>query len=348
MADLCVAHLVRKQNGPEPLRRFLESYREHDAGVEHDLLLILKGFDSVKELKSVIDDLYDNKLLYIRLNDKGFDIGPYIDAVKAFNYKHFCFINSFSTILCDNWLNYMYRYILEEKVGLVGATGSWGSPHSHEMLFMGKESRYRDFIDLNYAGEPDYRLPEGGAWDPPPFAVAHPFLWKLAPRRLIGKVIRRLGRSVSWRPRQGPVIDVHQSHLNDFNPFPSYHVRTNSFLVSGELFRKLPRHKFLTKYDAYRFESGKNSLTNRVLAMGHDVLVIGRDGRAYAREEWPESTTFWQRDQSNLIVADSQTNAYFYGSTKKREFLSHFAWCERADPFPMMAAMEPSREADSR
>ena len=46
MPDLALVHLVRKANGPEPFREFLESYRAADAGADHDLVLLLKGFDS--------------------------------------------------------------------------------------------------------------------------------------------------------------------------------------------------------------------------------------------------------------------------------------------------------------
>ena len=44
MPDICVVHLVRKKNGMEPFRSFLESYLENPAGVDHELLILYKGF----------------------------------------------------------------------------------------------------------------------------------------------------------------------------------------------------------------------------------------------------------------------------------------------------------------
>ena len=55
MADLALVHLVRKANGPEPFRRFLESYRAVDAGAPHDLVLLLKGFASQQEADTLAE-----------------------------------------------------------------------------------------------------------------------------------------------------------------------------------------------------------------------------------------------------------------------------------------------------
>ncbi len=45
MRDLAVVYLARGANGPEPLRHFLASYRDHPAGADHDLYVAFKGYD---------------------------------------------------------------------------------------------------------------------------------------------------------------------------------------------------------------------------------------------------------------------------------------------------------------
>jgi hypothetical protein len=44
MSELTVVHLARGSNGPAPLERFLESYRAHDAGAPHKLLVVFKSY----------------------------------------------------------------------------------------------------------------------------------------------------------------------------------------------------------------------------------------------------------------------------------------------------------------
>jgi hypothetical protein len=59
--------------------------------------------------------------------DTGFDIGPYFAAAQEFAAPHFCFLNSFSVVLADDWLATLHGHVLRDGVGLVGATGSWES-----------------------------------------------------------------------------------------------------------------------------------------------------------------------------------------------------------------------------
>jgi hypothetical protein len=132
MADICVAHLARASNAPEPFRNFLESYDRNDGGLKHDLLVIFKGFDEGKEPAEYERLLvpYPHESLFVP--DHGFDVDAYFAAAKSFNYRYFCFLNSFSLILDKNWLSKMYRAMSERDVGLVGATGSYESMYTDQ------------------------------------------------------------------------------------------------------------------------------------------------------------------------------------------------------------------------
>src|SRR6185295_8643964 len=98
MSEICVAHLVREKNGITPFKAFLDSYRENSGGTEHELLLIFKGFD-----EPVVPDEYRAQLEGISyrtlfLPDEGFDVIPYFQAARRFDYQYFCFLNSFSVL----------------------------------------------------------------------------------------------------------------------------------------------------------------------------------------------------------------------------------------------------------
>jgi len=123
-SSVAVVHLVRRCNGVEPLQQFLNSYDQHPAGVDHDLILIFKGFESA------IDPMYEKMLegrqfSSIYVSDVGFDLVPYIRAASEFPHDYFCFLNSFSVILDKNWLARLYESILKPDVGIAGASGSW-------------------------------------------------------------------------------------------------------------------------------------------------------------------------------------------------------------------------------
>ena len=67
-------------------------------------------------------------------------------------------------------------------------------------------------------------------------------------------------------------------------------------------------------------------MTNQIRRMGLQTLVIGRNGRAYAPDEWCKSNTFWQNNQSNLLVADNQTIKFARADIEEKGRLAKIAW----------------------
>lgn len=131
--SICVVHLVRASNGIAPFQEFIKSYTQNRAGQPHDLLIIFKGFkdvSGVSEYREILNGI-EYKSMFIR--DWGYDIRAYTLAIEKFNYSYFYFFNSFSIILDDDWLCKMYLHISDEKVGLVGATGSYQSVYTYSL-----------------------------------------------------------------------------------------------------------------------------------------------------------------------------------------------------------------------
>ena len=127
MPDICVVHLVRKKNGIEPFHNFIKSYLENSAGVDHELLILYKGFTGKTDILPYENVLSDVPHSLLEIADRGFDLRSYFVAAEACRNKYCCFINSFSVILDKDWLLKLYKNISQPGVGLVGVTGSWGS-----------------------------------------------------------------------------------------------------------------------------------------------------------------------------------------------------------------------------
>jgi hypothetical protein len=119
-----------------------------------------------------------------------------------------------------------------------------------------------------------------------------------------------------------------------FPPYPNPHLRTNAFMVGRDFLLRLKGLDIRQKWDAYRFESGKASLTRQALSAGAAVLVVGRDGAAYEPKDWSAAKTFWMSDQENLLASDNQTRAYSDGDRVAREFLAFSAWRRWPDGSP--------------
>jgi hypothetical protein len=274
MPEICVVHLVWGPLGASQFAEFIASYRAHDAGVEHDLLVVFKEVGDAVQLagyEALLEGI-DYKSLF--LGSEGFDILPYFIAARAFDYRYFCFLNSYSVILAEGWLRLLLTH-LRRGAGVVGATASF-------------ESYYTNL------------------------ARSRPRLGVRNPRSSVRNY-------AAWRRR----LKEAREH---FAPFPNRHLRTNCFALARELMLKLAFRGEAVKMDSLKFESGKDGLTRQVVALGLPVLVVGRDGAAYASEQWRESRTFRSGGQTNLLVADNRTRQYAEADAQTKVFLERCAW----------------------
>jgi hypothetical protein len=275
MPEICVVHLVWIPLGAAQFAEFIASYRAHEAGVEHDLLIIFKELEHADQLRAYEELLAGINYKSLFLGGEGFDLLPYFIAAKKFDYQYFCFLNSYSVILAPNWLRLMFRHLQASGVGLVGATGSYESYYSN----------------LRHCR--------------PRFGV----------RSLLGGV-RKYN---DWRRMLTQARE-------DFAPFPNVHLRTNSFMIARELMCRIEFRGEADKMESLKFESGKDGLTRQVRALNLQVLVVGRDGAAYPKEQWPQSHTFRSGGQRNLLVADNRTRQYDEADAPTKTFLEQCAW----------------------
>jgi hypothetical protein len=300
MPGVAVVHLVRRQNGLAPLERFLESYGAHPAGLAHELVILFKGFrgDGTPGYESLLKGLPHKRVF---VPNRGFDVNAYFAAVERLDYDCFCFLNSYSRILASDWLAKMHRWTAQKGVGLVGATGSYQSLSSAHLDRL-QTLRSLPAVKRFQANVAHVR--------------AEPRFSALA-RRGMNWMLRKAG---VWEP------------VRDFPLFPNYHLRTNAFMGTRQTLCRVRIEPMRIKLSAYKFESGKDSLTNQVLNLGLKALVVGRDGEGYEPERWHLSDTFWQSREENLLVADNQTETYLATEPMGRARLATHAWGEFARP----------------
>jgi hypothetical protein len=126
-APLCVAYLAWTPYGVGCAERFLASYRSHDAGAPHRLLLLLAGPE---------EDRSPWRRLFTEVPHEALDLGTGMDlahyrvAVERVAAARYCFLNTVTEALVDDWLGRIERALLVPGVGMVGATGSYESPNA--------------------------------------------------------------------------------------------------------------------------------------------------------------------------------------------------------------------------
>jgi len=297
-----LVHLIRGQNGPTPVRRFLESYVAHPAGAEHELVLALKGFPSEQDAFRCLAAARGHGLDpdHMILPDDGLDLTAYARAVSRRPADRYCFVNSFSRILADDWLGHLGRALDAPGVQLAGATGSWASHQDYRRYHLGLHSGYDEVFDDREQTR----------------------LGFLALTRQHNPGKRDLGRLPFKLAAAADMIRDRRA----FEPFPSAHLRTNAFIASARLMIALRFPQIRTKQAAYRLEGGTTGLTRRVIDGGGRVVVVDRHGALYDVNAWDRSHTFWAGAQQNLLVADNQTDDYAQAGDAGRRLLTALAW----------------------
>lgn len=127
MKNIAAFYLARRAEGFSKFETFAASYRRHAAGIEHDFIVIAKGFDDSEfiELSRIFDGIPHQM---IRLDDEiGFDLHAYVLAAKMAENSIVCFLNTHTRLRADNWLIQLYTGFKTDGVGLSGAFASYES-----------------------------------------------------------------------------------------------------------------------------------------------------------------------------------------------------------------------------
>ena len=299
---IAVVHLIWGPLGLDPLRRFLASYEAHPAGAEHELVMVLNGVES-DQRAGLEAELARVRHRAIELADPVQDLAAYAQVLERLQHDRVCFVNSHSELLAADWLRKLDGALDEPRTGLVGASGSWASLRSYAFRKLGLPSAY------------------GRVWPRGGDALEE---------------FRRIESERTGAPLPGGARSFVYTALTlaemtfGFTAFPSPHLRTNGFLAERSLLVPLLDTGARRKFNAYRLESGRRSITAQVLESGLRALVVDSEGGVYDSGDWPGSETFWSGAQRRLLIADNQTRIYQSADPRRRTLLAQYAWGEHA------------------
>jgi hypothetical protein len=130
---IAAVYLAWAPLGIEPVRTFLASYREHPAGIEHELVLLLNGAGrggpvDGEERELLLAELGASADRVIVLEQAPMqDLAAYGHAAAMLEHDRVCFLNSYSEILAGGWLASLHEALEQPGVGAVAATGSFES-----------------------------------------------------------------------------------------------------------------------------------------------------------------------------------------------------------------------------
>jgi glycosyltransferase involved in cell wall biosynthesis len=297
--------LARIQQGLELFKNFAQSYRNYPAGISHDLFIICKGFSKQEEFEALQEIFQDipHKIIPVE-DDIGMDLAAYKDASDQVTHPYVCFLNTYSRINSDNWLQKFFSHCEKEDVGLVGATGSFESLYDSSIHLLGNNLflllLQRKKISIFFCHLKNF------------------FLRKIFKRHLSDTFNL-------WRMNTKP--DSFWHFINWIPSFPNPHIRSNAFMLRLKDWQSITEKKPLkTKVDSVLLESGIDSLSDYFLRQGRKILLVGSDGKGYSPLDWPEGGFFRSKNQENLLIKDNHTDCYLGASKSLQTLLHHCTW----------------------
>lgn len=320
---IAVVYLARFAEGVEPVQKFIDSYKKHPAGAPHDLIIVFKGFTaadiSTSPQHKICAEVAHRE---IHIADIGLDLTAYRRAAEDLDHEYICFLNTFSQILSDDWLQKLHGHASRDDVGMVGATGSYESL-GLSMKGMCK-AVYMCCMKIPY--DPLY----ADLWPKQIEEQAPGWLQNARGRWWRRKVYEAIG----WRQKHKRAYHAKfewawtepGKEYAGFPGFPNPHLRSNAFMLKRTAFLSRTPASILTKTQAFRVESGPDSLTAQMHRAHLRTLVVGRNGLAYEPSQWESSDTFRKDAQQNLLVADNQTIAFDNSNDTQRLVMRSWTW----------------------
>lgn len=126
----CAAvYLARDVDGMRWMPRFLASLQRHPAGLDYDLIVILKGH-AEGALPACLHGFRAPGLGQVRtmtFDDNRFATEAFFAAAERFDHKAFVFFVSSSRVLADNWARTIFAPLLDGQARLVGASSGFES-----------------------------------------------------------------------------------------------------------------------------------------------------------------------------------------------------------------------------
>lgn len=139
MKEVTVVYICYVPYGTDHLFRFIESYKQHHAGYDHELCIVFKGMEN-HALDPFLWILAQSKVKYYPLHyaGPGLDISTYQYAARMRKTKYMMFMNSSCQILAHFWLRKYMKHMCD-NVGVLCTTvnieSHYNSVYLHHKLW---------------------------------------------------------------------------------------------------------------------------------------------------------------------------------------------------------------------
>jgi hypothetical protein len=303
-----VSYAIREADGIEKLIEFLESLSHFKISTNTDVVIAVKESSETffMEAKIIVRNaqkiIPSAKLIFIPPG--GFDLGTHYQVALRSKSEVLILMTASSRANALGWDSILLKKFSDPTVGIVGSMYSKESIKSSylEMLDIMLKIKFHIRLDKTEKLMAEIR---GQNYNNSKYSIFH--------NSTVRPFLGILRKWVLYANRGKEPF----SFIGDFPDFPNPHLRTTGFAIRRELLLSVIDEIPQTKSDAFKYESGFQSITRRSLSLGWKVLVVDQQKKFREIDSEKISSTFRVR-KVDSIVTDHESRNFYELSARKR------------------------------
>ncbi|ASY28268.1 hypothetical protein PHILAsVB114_06625 [Candidatus Planktophila limnetica] len=305
-----ISYAIREADGIDKLIDFLDSLVKFEVSTRTDVVIALKESSEKfhKEVQQLVHQTQIPQIKIIFVPSGGYDIGTHHFIAINSNCEVLILMTASSKPNIKNWDALLLKKFEESQVGIVG------SMYSKESI----KTSYFEALDLILKSKLHIELKEKDKITAEIRGIKLKIRKISISEKILSKNLLTIARNlVIYAKRDTEPFN----YVNFFPEFPNPHLRTTGIAIRRKLLIAIIDDIPTVKSDAFRYESGYQSITRRALSLGWRVLVLSADQNYFDFGDKDIKSTF-RVPRVDSIVTDHESRSFHKLNLRMQKVLS--------------------------
>ena len=307
-----ISYAIREADGISNLIDFLNSLSQFKLSPNNQVVIALKEsselfyFEVKKHVQKNKGKIPHVRIMHVPAG--GYDIGSHFHVAMNNSCQVLIFMSASSMANVKGWDIFLTEKFKDSTIGIIG------SMYSNESI----KTSYLDLLDLHLKNKFHIAFSKNDR------AVArirgvhqnYPIYFK-SPGFFLHFLLRNSRRWIMYLNKNKEPFN----YIMSFPDFPNPHIRTTGFAIRRDLFLAVIDRIPENKADAFRFESGYQSIVRRSFNLGWRVLTVDKKQQYFEIDDKSVPSTF-RVVEGDSIVTDHVSRSFHKLSISDQKILS--------------------------
>ena len=305
-----ISYVIREADGIDAFDNFIDSLEKFPIPKSISLYILLKESRELFRLQ-IQNRLQASKIKanIVVGSDGGFDLGSHLEIASRVSSDLLVLFTSTTQPCSKNWILSLTQPFKDQQVGIVGSMFSNESLKTSYLLLIRLKLKHKLSQKLN-GFESDLSSYWGISKE------------KVSPMLLVFRLIkipnfffRKIEKTLlCFIAKLNPWKSV-----KNFPEFPNPHIRTTGMAIRRDLYVEILDKVPVSKFDAFNYESGSDSITKRAEGLGYKVGLVQKNG-VFVSIQNPKARTTFRFVGGDSLISDHQSR-HFHTLSKRHKLI---------------------------